>query len=709
MKEWMTSSELAGLPGLPGTDRAIQIRGKRDGWQSRARKARGGGREYHISSLPEQTRAHLAAQHINSSPSLTGGAIADAATKNAVGDRAAGFSYLVGRDRRRADARLAFLALLDEFTRASSLSKSKALHLFCAQYNAGDVVVPEHVRAEIPDVHPSTVHRWRGALQSEGVARLGGNYGNRKGSSKIDTQPEVHDLVLGVLTGYPHASSTHVTRTLKARLGDRKDIELPSKRSIERWLAQWKQKNKQLFTAISNPDAWKGQYMPAFGSASEHVFALNQLWELDSTPADLMLLDGRHSLIGSIDVHSRRPKLHVSKTSKASAVAHVTRRCLIDWGVPETVKTDNGADYKSNHIRGVFTALNIEQEFCPPFQPWKKPHIERFFRTFSHDLVELLPGYIGHNVAERKAIEARKSFSERLFKKDQVVELRMTSAQLQEFCDGWIENIYMVQPHDGLGKKTPLQIVAEWQRPVRTIDDERALDMLLIEEVWRVVSKKGIRIDGGLYIHPDLALLVGDDVLCKRDPEDVGRLYVFAGEPLQFICVAEDPNITGISRQDIAIEAARQRKEFNEEIQALKKASRQQNVADLAQEIIRNAARDNNVTLLPKRSDTHTTEFLEASADAARAHQTPSPNLTVTAEEREALQRDLQTPAPVVETDNPMRRYQRWVRIEKRIAAGEYVTPEDRQGLQRYQQTSEYRTRRMMAEDFMEIDQGMDA
>jgi hypothetical protein len=449
--------------------------------------------------------------------------------------------------------------------------------------------------------------------------------------------------------------------------------------------------------------------MPAFGSASEHVFALNQLWELDSSPADIMLLDGRHSLIGCIDVYSRRPKLHVSKTSKASAVAHVIRKSLVDWGVPETAKMDNGADYKSLHIRAACVALGIEQDFCPPFQPWKKPHIERFFRTFAHDLVELMPGFVGHNVAERKAIEARKSFAERLMKRNEVVEVRMTAEQLQEFCDSWINSFYMFQPHAGLARKTPFEIVNSWQGSVRKIENERALDMLLIEESQRAVSKKGIRVDGGLYIHADLANIVGDKVTVKRDPEDVGRIYVFAGDPLQFICVAEDPNITGISREDVAVAAARKRREFNEEIQALKKNARKQNTADIAQEIIQHAARNNNITQLPTRSETHTTEQLDAAGDAARAHEAPRPTITITDEERAQLERDMHAPALVAEADNPIRRYQRWVRIEQRIAGGEYVTSEDRVGLQRYQQSGEYRSMKMMAEDFIELNQQVDA
>ena len=62
MKEWYSASELAGLPGMPGTVQRVNSKAKNGCWQSRARKARGGGREYHISALPPETRAHLHGQ-----------------------------------------------------------------------------------------------------------------------------------------------------------------------------------------------------------------------------------------------------------------------------------------------------------------------------------------------------------------------------------------------------------------------------------------------------------------------------------------------------------------------------------------------------------------------------------------------------------------------------------------------------------------------
>lgn len=57
--EWFTTAELAGQTGLPADRKSVLRRAKREGWTSRERIASGGGREYHISSLPAETRATL--------------------------------------------------------------------------------------------------------------------------------------------------------------------------------------------------------------------------------------------------------------------------------------------------------------------------------------------------------------------------------------------------------------------------------------------------------------------------------------------------------------------------------------------------------------------------------------------------------------------------------------------------------------------------
>ncbi|MDI4666736.1 hypothetical protein K9U40_20780 [Xanthobacter autotrophicus] len=73
MQEWWSPADLValGLPGLPTTDRAIQIMADRKGWRTgpqypdnekgvwRRRAGRGGGYEYRIDVLPIAARSAL--------------------------------------------------------------------------------------------------------------------------------------------------------------------------------------------------------------------------------------------------------------------------------------------------------------------------------------------------------------------------------------------------------------------------------------------------------------------------------------------------------------------------------------------------------------------------------------------------------------------------------------------------------------------------
>ena len=59
MRNWYAASELAGLPGMPGTRQGVLSMAKRMGWASRKRQGRGGGREYALASLPEATQEAL--------------------------------------------------------------------------------------------------------------------------------------------------------------------------------------------------------------------------------------------------------------------------------------------------------------------------------------------------------------------------------------------------------------------------------------------------------------------------------------------------------------------------------------------------------------------------------------------------------------------------------------------------------------------------
>lgn len=715
MKEWFTAAELTALPGLPATDRAVQLRARREGWQWRTRAGRGGGREYHISALPEPARVELVrrqaqvaadagvadAARLQIRASLDGRAV-EAARQAGL----AGLAAMPEKSRRRAEARAAIVRACDAFIRTARLPKRRGREVFAQAYNAGEIPVEAWVKDEIGHVCGNSIDNWRKALDREGLARLGGRYGHRKGSGILDSDAELNAFVLGLLQEYPHASAKHVMRGLRARFAEER---LPSYRVVQRWLARWKEENAQLFTAVSNPDAWRSRYQAAGGNAAEAVVALNQRWEMDSTKADILLADGtRHAIIGVIDVYSRRLRLLVSRTSKATAIAALLRRTMLEWGVPETIGTDNGADDTSRYMLRVTAGLGIEQHLAQPFAPEQKPFIERAFGTFCRDLVELLPGFVGHSVAERQAIEARKSFAQRLMRQGETVELRMSPEDLQAFCDRWCDQVYGVEPHSGLGGKSPFQAAAEWQGPIRRVTDERALDVLLAEAPdggLRTVTKKGIRLDGAYFEHPALGGLEGRQVRVLLDEADIGRIYVFEEEG-PFICVAECPERTGISRSELsAARKAHQRKVIAEQKKALREAAQAARTKDIVGDILEERARAaGKLVSFPKPTEEHTTPALQEAARAARADEPPPPAGTDAERQarRQALVHELEAARPIAQ-ETPKDRFRRARMLEQRIEAGLPVDEAARRWLEGYRRTHEYRSRKSMEEDFKEF------
>jgi hypothetical protein len=376
---------------------------------------------------------------------------------------------------------------------------------------------------------------------------------DRPKAKAIDERPDLAAYIIAYVHDFAHANITVLRRELIGHFAD-----VPSLSTISRWVNNWKAENAATYLKTTNPDQWKNKYMAAFGSQSEDLTQPNQRWELDSSPADIMLTDGRYTVIGVIDVYTRRANLIVSHRSKAEAIISLLRQTIATWGAPQTIKTDNGSDYTSVAMSNACGVLAIWQDLCPPYSPEKKPHIERFLGTFEHDWLPTLPGYIGHNVETRQAIRSQRSFADNRTRPDRSVGLRLTVAEFRALCTNWIEQ-YNNRPHSALSTDSPNSLWGETKFFPRQLD-LRELDLLLAFQGKRKVLKKGISFDGGTYIAPEL--VPGDTVQISIDAIDMGTIYVF--DMLgNYICDAVDPALVAVDRQAIAMEASQRQRVQN--------------------------------------------------------------------------------------------------------------------------------------------------
>ncbi len=393
--------------------------------------------------------------------------------------------------------------------------------------------------------------------------------GAKKGVKALNIEQQDTAIRYFLKANRPVISEVH--RNMCHTFGD----TMPSYDVLNNFYSQWKHKNPMLYEFSKSPDSAKNKYLAAYGSMSEKAKYRNHYWELDSTPADVICSDGkRYAIMAAIDIDTRRVVYHISETSSSYSISQLLRKSILKMGIPENVVIDNGKDYTSNHFETVCLNLGINMVIVPPFSGECKPHVERVFGTLSRELFEQIPGYIGHNVAQRAEIQARKSFADKIksqekwrnehskktdaekkawrdawkLKKENLgleLTILLSADELQMWVDNWSDKIYEQRVHKGI-KTSPIKKWNSQVVPVQSIPDTRMLDLLLGESVTRRVGKKGIAYDGCQYAHLDLIELTGQHVLVMA-PADMGYILVY-DENMQFVCIAEDLEHMGVDR-----------------------------------------------------------------------------------------------------------------------------------------------------------------
>jgi len=541
-KQWLTAAEAAAeqLPEFQFSERQVQYFIRDGKLQGRKRAGRGGGREFHWTDLPAQARTEYLKRH--------GVAVEKAAPES--------------RDRNlEAEARARIVEAAREFLSGRKGTIAKKLNSFCANYKNRRAGMEPWVYEAVSNIAPHRIAAWERKLRAGGTQALLDSRGRPKGTSWIEDDLGLRAFIVATVAARPHLAATAIRSAVLTDLN--RDVPL---RTLQAFLATLKKNNKALVKALTDPDRARSHHRPAFGSRSMNIVRVNQLWEIDASPADAMCATAegprRFKLTAVIDVCTRRVRVVVSDQPRGLATQALLRRAIIELGLPETLKADNGKEYRNRAVERFCRDTGIRLEFSRPFSPEEKGHIERFFGTLQRGLFELLPGYIGHDVAGRRAIENRRSFAHRFGEQAQLVmETSLTPAELQARIDTWLTDVYEQTPHGGLGMAPAAKALAHAGEEKR-LENLRALDVLLFDvedgHGIRIVGKRGVRVGNAFYVADELGAYPGRRVHVKRDPLDPSTAIIYCAASNQFICVARDADsLDGESRMRVALSAKR--------------------------------------------------------------------------------------------------------------------------------------------------------
>ena len=553
-KEWFTSAELAGISGMPKTVRGVRIKAEKSLWLSRA-KTKGQGFEYHVSNFPDEVKAALLSNEAAGETSKeiserVEREIANEATKEQLNSESQ-MQELAKMPVNQSSLVLARLELLSAYNQfLSPYKKARQLtvgeKLFVEQYNSGALQMPNWVKVEIPTVSVMTIRRWKAKRESSGTTALADAYKKTKAST-FERYPEVAEFVLALITAKPHLmkKSREVANLIDVKRRELyKDWPQVSASAVQRHLEKLSQSIVTELAYTTNPREFNNSHRPLFGRMYPWISGPNQVWELDSTPTDVQLnVEGkarRYSIIGAIDVFTRRLKVVLMPASSSEGICLLLRKCLLDWGIPEpdsVIRTDNGSDYVSKTTIGIFNLLQLNQSRANAFSGWEKPFIERAFKTLSHGLMEKLPAYQGHNVADKKRLQDMQSFAESIGakrkKRDQeLLELSLTPAELQGILDDWLAFDYHHKKHSGLKDMTPFQVYAESGYRPRVPANPHSLDLLLNYVGTATVIRGSVSVNSVKYTAPELMESAWDrrTVRVFLDPSDVGRATLYPSD-----------------------------------------------------------------------------------------------------------------------------------------------------------------------------------
>ena len=376
--DFFTAAELAALelPGLPRRREHISRLASKRTWPHRQRSGNGGGREFAITALPETARVEILRRRLVEAASKATGTTGRALAPLPI------VANMPARQAQRLSARSIVLTAFDNFR--GSRSDRATLGPFMEAYAHGLIELADWVKPLVPRLSERTLKRWLAARSAGRSEALAGKLQQGR-RSVLDLSPEAADWLIGALIDQPHQPNEKFAEFLAIEFSDGVPdangllMPTPNARAVGRFLAKWKNDplNRQTLVMLADPDRWKSHYRFAGGDMTAGIVRLNQRWQIDASPADVLCADGRHSIYVIIDIYSRRMMGLVTRTPRTVASLLLIKRACEAWGVPEVIVTDNGADFTSQHFVDALMRLGVHHHTAPPHPAARAPHFHR--------------------------------------------------------------------------------------------------------------------------------------------------------------------------------------------------------------------------------------------------------------------------------------------------------------------------------------------
>ena len=429
------------------------------------------------------------------------------------------------------------------------------LQVLESQRDRSDYVSLRRSAANKLGISDRQLRRLQRQYREEGSQGLRRQVRSDRGQSKISDhwRAFILESYRGGNKGQRQTSRAQVAKLVESRAAELGETDYPSRQSVYRILAAEiaSAEHQRYRRSIG----WQGERLELRTKEGIEldIEYSNQVWQVDHTRADIMVVDGQGAPLGCptlttvIDTYSRCIMgIHLGMDYPSAAVTCLALRHAIlpkqysrayapenlwsSYGVPQYLYTDAGKDFTSSHIDQVANSIGIV--LCLRRRPSDGGIVERPFGTFNTEFFSTLPGYTTRRLKpHQSAVEA---------------EACLTLEQLEGLLIRYITDNYNQQPDTRTGTASRIE---RWQANLMvqaSVKEDRELDLLLMRQSNRRVYQGGyIRFANLLYKGEYLEGFVGEQVVLRYDPRDITSLYIYRaqGESDIFLTRAHAQNL----------------------------------------------------------------------------------------------------------------------------------------------------------------------
>lgn len=423
------------------------------------------------------------------------------------------------------------------------------------QYSSVDAVLQ---LAKDQSIHETTLWKWLKAYRvNNSILAL---VPKKRGwtSKKTRLSPQLNHIIQqAIQEGYLNAKKPSIAKTIQFVEAEcsRFKLDPPHANTIRNKIEALNE--YKVMKARFGKKAVQEKYQAAAGSFPNANYPLAYV-QIDHTELDIEIVDdeyrqaiGRPYITLAIDVFSRiivgyyisleAPSATSVAMCTASAILSKKRKLIeldidAEWdveGLMDSLHSDNGADFRTNHLSKACLKHGIHWEYRPIGGKQFGGHIERMLGVVNLEM-HILDGTTKSNIVQKGTYDSAKHAC-------------LTLSELEYYLVYWITKIYHNKRHSNI-EMSPLQ---KWNEGIwgnkftagtglkERVADENTLFLDFLPEFESTIQKTGVKKDKLFYFADCLRLWINhldpDDpskrrkkkFLFKRDPRDISMIWFY--------------------------------------------------------------------------------------------------------------------------------------------------------------------------------------